>query len=94
MIFYYRRMMYHTMEKAYCLGVHIVVPPNRHNNEIEELPKDLSHYIRLMGIKQEDMIAECQMNRKTCKWKSILTPDGLCYTINMYDASDIFKENM
>lgn len=47
-----------------------------------------------LGIKKEDLISSCLINKKPCNWSEILTPDGLCYTFNLISPREMFHKNM
>lgn len=47
-----------------------------------------------LGISEKDLITSCSINKKSCRWSKILTPDGLCYAFNLIAPDEMFYRNM
>lgn len=46
-----------------------------------------------LGILEEELIV-CPIDKETCRWSKILTPDGLCYAFNLIAPDKMVHQNM
>lgn len=62
------------------------------------LTRPFVQHLKEMALEEDDFIAECHnfLNNddSKCKWTQIMNLDGVCYTMNMIDSSDLFHQNM
>lgn len=56
--------------------------------------KNPEHHINELGINENDLITSCMINKSSCKWSKILTPDGVCYAFNLIPPDEMFQKNL